>query len=40
MPENGYLFVYVLYDDGTVQAWVDDAYGIDKVAVRSVLTGI
>ena len=39
-PQNGYLFVTVIYDDGTIQAWVDDTYGIDKVAVRSALLDI
>jgi len=38
--QNGYLFVTVVYDDGTIQAWVDDAYGIDKVAIRGALTDL
>lgn len=40
VPENGYLFVTVIYDDGTIQAWADDTYGIDKVAVRSALLDV
>lgn len=40
VPQNGYLFVTVIYDDGTIQAWADDTYGIDKVAVRSALLDV
>ncbi len=40
VPENGYLFVTVIYDDGTIQAWADDTYGLDKVAVRSALLDV
>lgn len=40
MPQNGYLFVTVVYDDGTLQTWADDTYGLDKVAVRSALLDI
>ncbi|MDJ0335421.1 hypothetical protein QMG83_09320 [Salinibacterium sp. G-O1] len=36
-PDNGYLFVWVVYDDGSVQAWADTTYGPDVVAVRSAL---
>ena len=36
-PQNGYLFVTVLYDDGAVQAWADRTYGTDVVQVRSAL---
>jgi hypothetical protein len=36
-PENGYLFVQVIYDDGTVQNWVDAAFGPDVVVVLSAL---
>jgi hypothetical protein len=35
--ENGYVFVDVLHDDGTVQAWADSQYGAGVVAVRSLL---
>ena len=35
--ENGYVFVDVLHDDGTVQAWADAQYGGGVVAVRSLL---
>ena len=35
--ENGYVFIDVLHDDGTVQAWADQQYGADVVAVRSLL---
>lgn len=40
VPDNGYLFVTVIYDDGTVQAWADETYGLDTVAVRSALVDI
>jgi len=40
VPQNGYLFVTVIYDDGTIQAWADETYGLDKVAVRSALLDI
>ncbi|MCY7325838.1 MAG: hypothetical protein LH605_06880, partial [Microbacteriaceae bacterium] len=36
-PSNGYLFVDVLYDDGQIQHFVDEAYGDDVVTVRSAL---
>ena len=36
-PENGYLFVHVIYDDGSVQAYFDERYGEDVVQVRSAL---
>ena len=36
-PENGYLFVTVEYDDGTQQAYYDDLYGPDTVAIQSAL---
>ncbi|MGX5680223.1 hypothetical protein [Schumannella luteola] len=35
--ENGYLFVRVLFDDGSVQAWADDAYGPEVVEIRPAL---
>lgn len=34
---NGYLFLSVIYDDGSVQDFVDARYGPDVVAVQSVL---
>jgi hypothetical protein len=37
---NGYLFVTVEFDDGSVQAWADDTYGVDVVQVRSALNPI
>lgn len=36
--ENGYLFVRVLFDDGSVQAWADEFYGTGVVQVRPALT--
>ncbi|MDI2097940.1 hypothetical protein [Ruicaihuangia caeni] len=39
-PQNGYLFVHVVYDDGSLQQWVDGAYGADVVQVRSALRPI
>jgi hypothetical protein len=36
-PENGYLFVHVLYDDGSVQRYFDERHGKDLVQVRSAL---
>jgi len=38
--ENGYLFVQTYYDDGTIQAWVDDRYLPDTVAIRPTLRDI
>ncbi|MBC7723932.1 MAG: hypothetical protein H7146_04165, partial [Burkholderiaceae bacterium] len=35
--ENGYLFVGVAFDDGSVQDAVDGWYGRDMVAVVSLL---
>lgn len=35
--ENGYLFVTVVYDDGTLQEAFDARYGPDLIAVRSAL---
>ncbi|TFD65375.1 hypothetical protein [Cryobacterium ruanii] len=37
MPMNGYLWVSVLYDDGTIQKFVDEQYGQDVVIVQSAL---
>lgn len=34
---NGYLFVDVLYDDGSIQAWVDQEFLPDTVAIRGAL---
>lgn len=35
--ENGYVFVEVIHDDGTLQRALDELYGTDIVAVRSQL---
>ncbi len=35
--ENGYLLIDVIYDDGSVQQLMDDAYGADAVIVRSAM---
>jgi len=37
LPQNGYLFVTVVHDDGTLQAYFDERYGADLVAVQSAL---
>jgi hypothetical protein len=34
---NGYLFVDVIYDDGSIQAWADEQFLPDTVAIRSAL---
>jgi hypothetical protein len=34
-PENGYLWATVYYDDGTIQAYLDEVYGPDVVVVQS-----
>ncbi len=31
------MLVDVVYDDGSLQAWADDAYGADVVIVRPAL---
>lgn len=36
-PENGYLWVSVIYDDGSVQRFFDEQFGEGVVAVRSAL---
>jgi hypothetical protein len=36
-PENGYLFVTVEYDDGTIQAYYDGLYGPETIAIQSAL---
>jgi hypothetical protein len=38
--ENGYLFVRVIYDDGSIQAWADETYLPDAVAIRPALRDI
>jgi hypothetical protein len=38
--ENGYIWVTVVYDDGSIQRYADDRYGADTVAVQSVLRDI
>jgi hypothetical protein len=37
VAQNGYLFMHVVHDDGSVQAWADQTYGPDVIAVRSAL---
>jgi hypothetical protein len=39
-PENGYLWVSVDYDDGTIQSYLDEVYGPDVVIVQSVLRDV
>lgn len=36
--ENGYLWMSVIYDDGSLQEYVDERFGPDLVAIRSALT--
>jgi hypothetical protein len=36
-PENGYLWITVYYDDGTIQSYLDEVYGPDVVVVQSAL---
>lgn len=36
-PENGYLWVTVIYDDGSIQEYFDAVYGADRIAVVSAL---
>lgn len=38
--ENGYVFASVLYDDGSIQAWADDKYLPDTVAIRPALRDV
>jgi hypothetical protein len=38
--ENGYLWVTVTYDDGTIQAYYDAVYGPDIVVVQSALRDV
>lgn len=35
--ENGYVWLTVVYDDGSVQRYADEKYGADKIAVLSAL---
>lgn len=39
-PENGYLWATVYYDDGTLQASLDEVYGPDVVVVQSAFRDI
>lgn len=36
-PTNGYLWVEVIFDDGSIQAFLDEKYGADVVVVQSAL---
>ena len=38
--ENGYLFVTVYYDDGSIQEYFDAVYGADVIAVQSALVSV
>lgn len=38
--DNGYVWVTVAYDDGSIQRYADDRYGADTVAVQSVLRDV
>lgn len=38
--ENGYVWVTVVYDDGSIQRYADDKYGADTVAVLSALRDV
>jgi hypothetical protein len=38
--ENGYVWVTVIYDDGSIQRYADDKYGADTVAVQSALLDV
>jgi hypothetical protein len=40
IPQNGYLFVTVVYDGGSVQEWADLTYGPDVVLIRPALTRV
>ncbi len=37
---NGYLWATVSYDDGTIQAYLDEIYGPDVVVVQSALRDV
>lgn len=36
-PQNGYLFITVVYDDGDIQRYLDERYGADVVVIQSAL---
>jgi hypothetical protein len=38
--ENGYVWVTVVYDDGSIQRYADDKYGADTVVVQSALLDV
>jgi hypothetical protein len=38
--ENGYLFVTVIYDDGSLQEYVDERFGPDLVAILPALSRV
>jgi hypothetical protein len=38
--ENGYVWVTVVYDDGSIQRYADDRYGADTVVVQSALRDV
>ncbi|HWM33434.1 MAG TPA: hypothetical protein VNR36_04255 [Pseudolysinimonas sp.] len=38
--ENGYVFASVIYDDGSLQAWADEKYLPDTVAIRPALRDV
>jgi len=38
--ENGYVFASVIYDDGRLQAWADETYLPDTVAIRPALRDV
>jgi hypothetical protein len=38
--QDGHVLVDVLYDDGSIQDWADDAYGDDVVLVTSALVDV
>lgn len=39
-PENGYVWATVYYDDGSIQAYLDEVYGPDVVVVLSAFRDI
>lgn len=36
-PQNGYLFITVVYDNGDIQRYLDERYGAGVVVIQSVL---
>jgi len=36
-PQNGYLFITVVYDNGDIQRYLDERYGADVVVIQSAL---